>query len=92
MKNETVIIFKDKKSREIQTYINLDGHGARLSVHDFISLVCEQYGSPVSTFKRVTHLEKMIDSAHKVIKDIKEKTREIAAVNIEPPKESKNQL
>lgn len=86
MENEIVVIFKDKKSRQIQTYVNLSGHGAKVSIEDFIKLVCEAYGSPATTMKRKTHLERMLDASQSVIREMKTKTREVAAINMEPAK------
>lgn len=84
MENEIVVIFKDKKSRQIQTYVNLSGHGAKVSIEDFLKLVCEAYGSPATTIKRQTHLEKILDASQVVIREMKIKTREVAAINMEP--------
>lgn len=84
MENEMVVIFKDKKSRQIQTYVNLDGHGAKVSIEDFIGLLCEYYGSPASTFKIKTHLQRLLDASELVVKEMKLKTREVAAINMEP--------
>lgn len=84
MENEMIVIFKDKKSRQIQTYVNLDGHGAKVSIEDFIGLLCEYYGSPASTFKRKTHLQRLLDASELVVKEMKLKTREVAAINMEP--------
>lgn len=83
-KNEFVIVYKDKKAREVQTFVNLDGMGAKVSIHDFLSKICEMYGSPMTTMKRKTHLEKLLACANEVIYDMKMQTREVAAINLEP--------
>ena len=84
MNKETIIIFKDKKSREIKTFVNLDGHGVEISIEDFLSLVCETYGGVASTIKRETHLQRMIEASVIVVLELKSKTKEVAAINMEP--------
>lgn len=82
------IVFKDKKSREIKTYVNLEGHGASMEITQFISLVAELYGSPASTMRKKTFLDRLNLATHQAIMEMKSQTREIAALSIEPaPKE-----
>jgi hypothetical protein len=84
MAKETVIVFKDNKSREIHTYVSLEGHGARMDVKDFISLVSELYGSPAFTFSKQGLLEGLLEASDQAIFQMKSQTREVAAINLEP--------
>lgn len=86
MFKEMVVVFKDKKSREIQTFVNIEGHGARLELSQFMSLVAENYGSPVSTITRKGLLDGLLTAAQKATHQMKSKTREVAAVNLEAEK------
>ncbi len=83
----TVIVHKDRKSREIQTYVNLEGLGARTELAYFISLMAEFYGNPVSTMTRRGHLDGLLGAADQAILHMKEQTKEVAAINLgsEPP-------
>ena len=82
--SEKVIVFKDRESREIHTYVDADGHGARMDVQAFISLVADFYGSPVTTLTRSGHLEGLRLAAEQAIRHMKAQTKEVAAVNVEP--------
>lgn len=81
---EVVIVFKDKNTREIKTYVNLDGHGAEVTVSDFVSLLCERFGNPATTLTRAALLSKMQKSCEQVIFEMKNQTREVAGINLEP--------
>lgn len=83
---ETVVVFKDQKSREIRTYINLEGHGAAMEVQDFIHRVAELYGSPATTLTRAGLLAGLQAAADRAIYEMKAATKEVAAVNLEPGK------
>lgn len=76
---EFVIVFKDRKSRAIETFVNVDGHGARLDLDAFLSLIAESYGNPSTTLTTKGHAAKLRVAALMVIEHMKEKTREIAA-------------
>lgn len=82
---ETVIVYKDKKTREIRTFVHLEGHGARMSVQDFVSLVAELYGSPATTMTKKTFLSRLLTASDSAIYKMKAQTKEVAAVNLEPP-------
>lgn len=82
---EVVIVFKDKKSRQIKTFVNLEGHGAEMPIQDFISVLCERFGSPATTLTRAALLSKMQTSCDQVIFEMKNQTREVAGINLEPP-------
>lgn len=86
--SDTVVVFRDRKAREIKTYVNLDGHGAQVDLVDFLSLVSEFYGSPASTMTRKGHLAHLLKSAEQAITHMKGHTREVAAVNLEPQPKS----
>ena len=88
MNEEQVIVFKDKKSRQIETYVSLDGHGARVDVKDFIAMCAELYGSPATTMTRAGLKQGMLEACEKAIRMLKSSTREVAAVNLEPPQHS----
>lgn len=84
-KKDFVIVFKDKKSRQIETFASLDSIGAKMSIYDFISLVNDLYGQAVTTMTRAQHLEKLLAATDEAIYQMKAQTREIAAINMEPP-------
>ncbi len=86
MAGETVIVFKDKRSREIQTYVNMEGHGARVEVPHFVALLAEAYGSPATTMTRSTFAKRLLESMDEVILQMKASTVEVAAINLEPEK------
>lgn len=81
---ETVVVFKDQLSRQIHTYVNLEGHGARMSIEDFISLVAELYGSPATTLTKKGLLQKLQSASEQAIYQMKSKTLAVAAINLEP--------
>lgn len=83
---ETVIVFKDIQSREIRTYVHLDGHGAEMTVTDFVSRVAELYGSPALTLTRAGLLAGLQAAAAQTIYEMKSATKEVAAVNLSPEK------
>lgn len=76
---EIVIVFKDRKSRAIETFVNTDGHGARMDLDAFMSLVAEAYGNPATTLTMKSHEAKLKVASVLVVQHMKEKTREIAA-------------
>lgn len=82
--NETVIVIKDTKTRQIHTFVNLEGFGARVSIPDFISLVAEYYGSPATTMTRKGFLAGLQAAAEKAVYHMKGETKAVAAVNLEP--------
>lgn len=86
MATETVIVFKDKKSREIRTFVNLEGHGAGMELEAFIDLVAELYGSPATTMTRAGFLKSLQDAAARAVRQMKSQTREVAAVTLEAKK------
>lgn len=82
--SSAVIVFKDKKSRQVLTYVNIDGHGAQVSIEDFVSLLAETYGSPATTFTKKAFAKALQDAAEQVVRQMKSQTKEIAAVSLEP--------
>lgn len=84
MSQQVIVVFKDKRSREIKTYVNLDGHGAQATVEDFISLIAELYGSPVSTLTKAGFQKRLLQASEQAIRHLKAQTKEVAAVNLEP--------
>lgn len=76
---EIVIVFKDRKSRAIETFVNVDGHGARMELSEFLGLLAEAYGNPTTTLSIKGHEKRLNDAAAGVVQHMKEKTREIAA-------------
>lgn len=84
MTGEQVIVYKDKASREIHTFVHLAGHGARVELSQFISLLAEAYGSPTLTMTRKGLLEGLQEACEAVVLDMKRKTVGVAAVNLEP--------
>lgn len=84
-KQNFIIVHKDNKNRSIETYASLHDIGARMSIKDFLSLVNDIYGQPTTTMTRAQHLQRLLDSAEKAIYQMKSQTREIAAINMEPP-------
>lgn len=76
---ETVIVFKDALSREIKTFVNPSGHGAKMDLSDFLSLLSEHYGSPVTTLTKKGHLAALNQAAEKAILEMKSKTAAVAA-------------
>lgn len=81
---DSVVIFKDKNTREILTYVNFDGHGASMDIKQFVLLVSELYGSPTSTMTRKRFAEKLMIATDQAIRHMKHATKEIAAINLEP--------
>lgn len=79
MSREKVIVFKDRNSRAIETYVDLDGHGARTELDAFIGLLAEAYGNPMVTFTIKGHEAALKAAAAEVIAHMKQQTREIAA-------------
>lgn len=82
--SDEIVIFKDKKSRTIKTYVNLDGHGASMEVKKFIEFVGEMYGSPAMTLTKRAFQERLSIAADEVIKQMKDAAREVAAVSVRP--------
>lgn len=76
---EIVIVFKDRKLRSIETYMNLEGHGARVEIGEFISLLAEAYGNPTMTVTKKGHEDRLKVACAAVIRQMKQQTREIAA-------------
>ena len=85
---EIVIVFKDKKSRTIETFVDMNGHGARVTVSEFMQMVSDKYGSPTTTLTQKSHEAKLQQAAELVIADMKASTSAIAAVQLEAPKPS----
>lgn len=79
MNKEKVIVFKDRESRAIETYVNLGGHGARTGLDTFISLLAEAYGNPMVTFTVKSHEAALKVAAAEVVRHLKQQTRAIAA-------------
>lgn len=79
MNKEKVIVFKDRKSRAIETYVDIDGHGARIEIDAFIGLLAEVYGNPMVTFTIKGHEAALKAAAAEVVRHLKQQTREIAA-------------
>jgi hypothetical protein len=82
--SETVIVFRDKKAREIRTYINLEGHGASMPLEDFVSLMCELYGPVWSTMSAASLAAGMQEAAQAAVRQMKKQTGQVAAINMEP--------
>lgn len=77
---EMVIVFRDREKRSIGTFVNAEGHGARMEIDQFISLVAEEYGNPASTLTIKSHETKLKAAVQEVIAHMKDKTREIAGL------------
>lgn len=77
---EKVIVFRDRKSREIHTFVTMEGHGARIDLKEFLSLLSEEYGSPASTMRKKSHEKRLKDAANQVLRGMKIKTAAIAGV------------
>lgn len=84
MATNHVVVFKDKRSREIKTYVNLTGHGAQMSAEDFIKLVAERFGNPALTFTNKSLTEGLLTASAEAIRHMKAQTLEVAAMTIEP--------
>lgn len=84
MNNSVVVVHKDRKSREIKTYVDVEGHGAAMSLQDFISLLVEHYGSPATTMTRAGLLDGLQRAMDLALYEMKSKTKEVAAINMEP--------
>lgn len=82
---EAVVVFRDKKERKIETYVRLSGHGARVELGEFIAMMAEAYGNPTLTFTVGGHEHALKVAALEVIQKMKASTREVAAINLEPP-------
>lgn len=78
-----LVIFRDKKARLIHTYVNLEGHGAKIELEHLMSLVAEFYGSPFSTLTKKGHEAKLKEALDKAIFHVKAQTREVASMNIQ---------
>jgi len=87
---EMVVVFRDTKKRQIDTYVNLGGHGARISVSDFLSKVADAYGNPASTMTIKSHADRLKAAAEVVITEMKASTREVAAINMQEEKHLKS--
>jgi hypothetical protein len=78
---EKVIIHKDAASREIQTYVGCDGHGARMDLGEFLELVADLYGSPFATLTKASHLAQLKRAAGLACEQLKAKTAAVAALS-----------
>lgn len=84
---EEIVVFKDKKSRAIETFVHVKGHGARMSLNEFIELLAESYGSPATTMRRASHLGGLKAAAAEVIHHMKAQTVQVATKNLENKKD-----
>jgi hypothetical protein len=82
MKYEKVVVHKNRQTGDIETYVNIDGHGARCDLDDFMRLVADIYGSPAMTMTKKGHVQKMQAASQQAIREMKKKTREVAAMNV----------